>query len=294
MYCNYLNQDCLTFLFPHQTPHTEYHICMLTYTRWQGDIKASVRLGERTSWTSWLPLSPSIVWPTTCQHRQQQAQLEPRSVLDPLPGGTATMCQPLLTAVCRGNVWPWAWKVLSAAFLTLGKTQLFWNGFSGLSFFFFHVNSRIWQNASLSLPNARWLVPVTPSHQKKSWCTVPHLHTHQHGAEPLPATHWAQPRSLQQLLTHFPAELWILLSEVSPEQTGTFTCCTCPWKFTGFRSEPSRSTKCPVVPPAHLLQKDVSLNWQASATFLWHLTGNIFLTWRVYIFAFHALKYTDL
>lgn len=121
MYCNYLNKDCLAFLFPHQTPPTEYHICMLTYTRWQRDIKASVRLGGRTSWTSWLhPSHPS-------HHvSAQTAAGTAGTTLRAGPTGWWDCNHVSAPAHCclQRNVWPWAWKMLSAACLALGKTVI--------------------------------------------------------------------------------------------------------------------------------------------------------------------------
>lgn len=290
MYCNYLNKACLALLFPHQTPHTEYHICTLTYTRWQRDIKASVRLGERTSWTcDCHGPHPSCPPPRVSTDSSSTAGTTLRAG----PTGWWDCNHVSAPAHCclQGKRLTLSVKNAECSFPDFGENTvilewIFW-------WFFLNVHSGMWQNASLSLPGARWLIPVTPhtSRRAGALCLTP---TPASTGQDPSATHCPQPRSLLQVLTHFPAELGILLSEVSPEPTGTFTPCTCPWKFTGSRSEPSSSAKCPVVPPAHLWQKDMSLNWPASATFLWQLTGNVFLTQRVYIFAFHALKYTDL
>lgn len=74
------------------------------------------------------------------------------------------------------------------------------------------------------------------------------------GAGPHSAPHH-RPAPSCRLLTRFPAELRALLGKGTPVPTSTFTPCTRPRRFTDSRSEPSSSTKCPVVPPAHLRLK---------------------------------------
>lgn len=287
MHCNYLNEDCLAFLFAHETPHTEHQICTLTYTRWQRATKASGRLGERRSWTSWLPClhpcrRPASASADGSRHGWSCAQSWTHCLVALQACGSP--CSLLFAQETSDLEREKCWAQLA---LLWGK-QLFWNGFSGV----FRMCTVEFDRMPRSrCPAQGSAVTVTVSHQHQGWgsrVSPPHLP--EVGQEPsLPPTAPSPAPSCRSWCVFqqnhgFPLMKWHqchrALSHPAPVPGSSDS-----------RSEPS---KCPVVPPAHLWLKDVSLNWQASATFPWHHKGHIFLTWRVDIFAFPALKYTDL